>query len=310
MAGRTLLAFLAERFRYHTAEEWRERILDGRVTVGGEHATPERRLTRGAVVGYARTEREPDVPTDIRVVHDEGGVVVIDKPAGLPFHADGTFVTHTVVGVLEHRLGARLRPIQRLDRETSGLCVLARDRATARALQTELAAHGFEKTYDAIVRGVVTRDRFVVDAPIAHHPDSEISVRRAVVAPGTPGAGSAMTEFEVIARGARATWLRCRPRTGRTHQIRVHLDSAGAPLFGDKLYGRTDQEHLAWLAHVKAGGDPAWGDTLEAPRQMLHASALAFTDPERNRRLAFSAPPPEDFLRCVRREIGDAPTSA
>jgi len=142
----------------------------------------------------------------------------------------------------------------------------------------------------------------LVDGPIGHNQGSEISIRRAVVAADAAAAQPAITEFEVIARARRATWLRCRPRTGRTHQIRVHMESLGVPLIGDKIYGRSDAEYLAWLAHVKAGGDAAWHGRLGAARQMLHASRLAFPDPHTGARREFRLAPPPDFIDCARRE--------
>jgi len=226
-AGSALLDFLAGRFRYHSRGEWATRIADGRVTIDGERATPQRILAKGEVVGYLRTEREPDAPTDVRVVFDRGGIVVVDKPAGLPFHADGAFLTRTVVGVLERELGVRLRPVQRLDRETSGLCVLARDRATARALHEELAARDFEKTYDALVRGVPEFRHTIVDAEIGRKPGSEIAIRRAVVTAGTPGAEPALTAFEVVASGSRSAWLRAAPSIPHAWCERIAPDPAG-----------------------------------------------------------------------------------
>jgi 23S rRNA pseudouridine1911/1915/1917 synthase len=298
-AGRSLLAFLVARFRYHDAAGWSERIADGRVTVDGVRAAADLPLGRGARVAYRRPAAEPEAPVEVRIVHDADGILVVDKPAGLPFHADGAFLTRTVVGVLARRLGAKPRPVQRLDRETSGLCVLARDRAVARALNEELAAHGFDKTYDALVEGRVGPDRLVLEGWIGRDPASAVSIRRAVVPDGTPGADPARTEVEVLARGADRTWLRCVPRTGRTHQIRVHLAAAGHPLVGDKLYGRSDEDFLAFVAHVKAGGDAACGGRFGADRQLLHARRLCFTAPRSGERLVFEVDPPPDFLAAA-----------
>ncbi|MBK8975009.1 MAG: RluA family pseudouridine synthase [Planctomycetes bacterium] len=295
-AGRTLLEFLVGRFRYHDEAGWRARIADGRITVNGLRTIPTHRLARAAVVAYVRPAAEPDAPTDVRILHDDDGIVAIDKPAGLPFHADGAFLTRTVVGVLAGVLGVKLRPVQRLDRETSGVCVLARDATTARALNEQIAAHGFDKVYEAIVRGVIAADRLELDGAIGRDPHSEISIRRAVLPSDAIGAEPAHTDVEVLARCADRTLVRCRPRTGRTHQIRVHLAHAGHPVLGDKLYGRTDAEFLAFVAHVKAGGDAAFGNRCGAPRHMLHARWLSFTDPRTGRRLRFEAEPPADFL--------------
>src|SRR5690606_18142881 len=196
------------------------------------------------------------------------------------------------------------------DRETSGLCVLARDRGSARALQEQLARGGFDKTYLALVRGRVADEAMELDAAIGRDLASPISIRRAVVDPAQPDAAAAVTALRCIARGAEATLLECRPRTGRTHQIRVHLAHLGHPLVGDRLYGRSDDEFLAWVRHVKAGGDPAWPGVADAPRQMLHASALEFDRPAGGQRLRFTAALPADFLAALRRAGIEPPAGA
>lgn len=295
-AGLTLLEFLAARFRYHGSDAWGERIADGRVRVNGQRVGPGEPLARGDRVAYDRPAAEPDVPTDVRVVHDAGGVVVVDKPAGLPVHGDGTFITRTVVGVLARELGTRLRPVQRLDRETSGLCVLARTRAAARALQEALADPSAHKEYDALGLGVAPFDQRVVDLPIGRAVDSTVSIRRGVVAPDDPAGQVAWTGVRVHARGADRTWFRCTLGTGRTHQIRVHLEALGHPLLGDKLYGRSDEDFLAFVRAMKAGEAPdSRADGFGARRQMLHARVLSFPDPVSAAPLRFEVEPPQDF---------------
>ncbi len=307
-AGVALLEFLAARFRYLDRAAWAEEIAAGRVSVDGRRVGGETILRAGAEVATRRVVREPDAPTEVRIVHDEGGIVVVDKPAGLPFHADGAFVTRTVVGVVARLLGKGLLPLQRLDRETSGLCLFARDRATARALQLAASSGSFDKRYDAIVRGVVVPDDVVLDAWIGIARDSVISLRRAAFAAGTAEAQPARTELSVLARAVDASLVRCRLCTGRTHQIRVHLEQFGHPLIGDKLYGRDDRSYLEWVAHAKAGGDLAWDGRAGAPRQMLHAASLRVRLSPSAPELSFTAPWPEDFRTCAR-SLGLSPAS-
>ena len=294
--GWTLLEFLVERFRYLDAAGWRDRIAAGRVTVAGESPESERLLKRGEVVAYRKEHVEPPAPTDVDVLHDADDLVVVAKPAGLPFHADGAFLYRTLVGVLADRLGPGLRPVQRLDRETSGVCVLARTRRLAGALQEALAVG--TKEYDALVRGAWARDHDVIDGPIGPSPDSAIGIRRAVVPPDAPGAQAAHTVCEIRARSATATLVRCRITTGRTHQIRVHLEHRGHPVLGDKLYGRDDADYLGWVQRVKAGG--AADEAVDGfGRQLLHAHRIAFTHPRTGCDVAFEAPWPDDFARAV-----------
>jgi RluA family pseudouridine synthase len=293
-AGRRLLDFLSARFRYHPREVWSEHVAAGRVTVGGARVGPEHELRRGDVVAYRKHHVEPEAPTAIAVLHDAHGVLVVDKPAGLPCHGDGAFLARTLVAVLTRRLGARPSIVQRLDRETSGVCALARDRATARALHAQLAAGAMRKTYLALVHGVVAPEHTTLDLPIGHAADSQVSIRRAAGARAA-GARPARTDFEMVARGAAHTLLRCRPHTGRTHQIRVHLEALGHPVVGDKLYGRSDEEFIAFVARVKARGG-AGGEL----RQMLHAAALELTVPSTGEPLRCSAPLPADFAAALR----------
>ncbi len=299
-AGRTLVDFLVGRFRYHDRGGWELRIGDGRVRVNGARVPAEQLLARGDSVSYDRPAAEPDVPTDVRIVHDGAGIVVVDKPAGLPVHADGTFITRTVVGVLAQRLGTRLRPVQRLDRETSGLCVLARTRAVARDLQAALGAGGVRKEYDALGAGVAAFDAQQVALPIGRAPGSSVSIRRGILPPDAPGAQSARTAVRVHARGEDRTWFRCALGTGRTHQIRVHLEALGHPLLGDKLYGRSDEDFLRFVEAMKAGQAPAsFTDASGAARQMLHARLLSFPDPAGGEALSFEVGPPDDFLAAA-----------
>ncbi|MFO1053204.1 MAG: RluA family pseudouridine synthase [Planctomycetota bacterium] len=297
-AGVALLEFLATRFRYFDREAWRREIEAGHVAVDGRRGTPDRVVGAGTVVGTRRVLREPAVPTEVRVVHDAAGILVVDKPAGLPFHADGVFITHTLVAVLASRLGPGLEPLQRLDRETSGLCLFARERQVARALRA-VGAPPIHKAYDAIARGVIEGDEFTVDAPIGLRGDSAVALRRGVLQTGAADARDARTSFRVLARGRDATLLRCVLHTGRTHQIRVHLESIGHPLVGDKLYGRTDDEYLAWVAHVKQGGDVAFDGRFGAPRQMLHARRLELVSPLEGTALRLDATWPDDFRVCA-----------
>ena len=299
-AGHTLVGWLATRFRYLDERGWREQITAGRVQRNGRGARPDEQLATGDVVAYRPVHEEPRADLAIEVLADEPDFAVVFKPAHLVAHADGAFVKNTFFRVLERRYRDRGQPVRlalahRLDRETSGLLVVAKTTAGGRSLQQQFEAGTVAKEYRAIVHGVVGADAFVADGAIGRDPDSAISIRRAVLPATAPGARPASTTFRVDERFAAHTLLTAVPHTGRTHQIRVHLTHAGHPLVGDKLYGRSDAEYLDYVRFVKQGGDPAWDGRLPAGRQLLHAATLAFDDPRTGARLRFEAPLPADM---------------
>jgi 23S rRNA pseudouridine1911/1915/1917 synthase len=293
--GQPLLEWLTERFRYALRATWAARIAGGDVRVNGAPSEPDAPLAAGDRVSYLRSDPEPTVDRAVRIVHADDDLLVADKPAHLPMHSAGPFITNTCVAVLREQLGlaprARLHPIQRLDRETSGLCAVARTRAAARSLQSQLEAGKLTKRYLAIVDGVLVQDELRIDAPIGRHPASAVAIRRAVVDGGQP----ARTRCRVRARSAAFTLLEIDLETGRTHQIRVHLESIGHPVAGDVLYGRDDAAFLAFVAHVKAGGDARAFPGRACARQMLHACAVAFAHPRDGCALEFESELPEEM---------------
>src|SRR5262245_46613770 len=298
--GTTLLDYLLQRFPYHDRTTWLGEIAAGRLLVDERPGRAEYVLRRGTSVTYLKEHREPIVDDDIRVMHDDGAIVVTEKPAHLPMHADGPFMRNTFIHVLRTKLASpALQLVHRLDRETSGLCVVPRSRAARIALQDQFRTGTVQKTYVAVVHGRVERD-FVCEQPIGLAGSSAVALRRTAL-PEAIEPRPACTRFEVLKRGETRTMLRCVPETGRTHQIRVHLEAAGFPLLGDKLYGRSDADYLAFVAHVKAGGDARDVPADQPDRHLLHASELCFDHPKTGQRLAFSSTPPAIFEAWLER---------
>ncbi len=293
-AGGTVLDYLTQRFRYRSAAAWRDEIEAGRVRLEGRPAKPSDLLRAGVELVWETVHREPFANVAVRVLQRGAGFVLVDKPAHLPAHADGPFVRRTLVQISRDLVAnQRLQLVHRLDRETSGLCVLAGDDPTRRHLQRQFAEGAVAKTYLAIVRGELQSD-FTVDAPIGRAAASSIALRRSAAADARDPQ-PARTEFAVIARGGGRTLLRCHPATGRTHQIRVHLEACGAPLLGDKLYGHPDAHYLAFVERVKREGDARRVPAGEPDRHLLHASDLAFTDPADGTTVRCHCEPPADF---------------
>jgi RluA family pseudouridine synthase len=275
--GMPLVAFLAQRFPYLTADGWQEEIRQGRISLRKAPPTPTSRVRRGDDLTWLRTTSEPEVDRDVTIVHQEADFVVVDKPAHLPCHADGPFQRNTLVYLLREQLGP-VQLVHRLDRETSGLMVAARTERARAALDQQFRQGLVQKHYLAIVRGRVPAN-FVAEQSIGRDPASAIALRRAAVEMGSTDAQPARTEFEVLDRGQDRTLLRCIPKTGRTHQIRVHLMAHGFPILGDKLYGRSDEDYLRFVQHVKQGGSARWSPDGGPDRQLLHAASLSFAHP-------------------------------
>ena len=302
-AGTSLLDFLCGRFRYHDRAEWEAIILRGSVSVNGTPSTPDYLLQKGDIVSYTVELREPPVDRSITILREEESFLAAAKPGNLPSHADGNFIKNTFIYILRERMKAAgytgpVKLVHRLDRETSGIIVVAKTDAAHRALTRQFEKGTVEKEYRAVARGIIKEDSFEVGGAIAPDPTSSISIRQRVVPEGTPGARAASTRFEVMERLRDATLVRCIPATGRTNQIRIHLAHAGHPLAGDKLYGRTDEQFLEFVRSARAGNyDPLpW---METPRHLLHASRLAFDHPVTDARITIESPIPDDILAYI-----------
>ncbi|MBK8096599.1 MAG: RluA family pseudouridine synthase [Planctomycetes bacterium] len=295
--GQPLLEYLCRRFPYLDRDGWLQAIAERRLTIRGAIAHAGQPLRRGDPVTYRRAHREPPVVTEVPILHQDADLVVAAKPAHLPMHADGAFIRNTLVHLLQQRLDPALRLVHRLDRETSGVIVAARTRTAADHLLAQFAAGTVGKQYLAVVRGVVADPVLTVDGPIGRASGSAISLRRAVVAATAADATPARTTFAVLHRGEHHTVLRCTPATGRTHQIRVHLEHVGHPLLGDLLYGQPDHAWLEFVHRVKAGGDPQAPRPDGTTRQLLHASSLTFVHPGATSATTWHSRPPADWLQ-------------
>ena len=267
------------------------------------HASPDRTLVRNDIVSYTVVLREPPVDGAIRILYEEETFLVADKPGNLPSHADGNFIKNTFIFILREILADRdyrgpVKLVHRLDRETSGLMVVAKSDAGHRALVRQFEEGSVEKEYLAVARGVIAPPAFQVSGAIAPDPASSISIRKRVVSDGSPGGRPALTCFEVIERLASSTLVRCLPATGRTNQIRIHLAHAGHPLVGDKLYGRSDEQFLEFVRKARSG-DFAPLPWMETPRHLLHSARLAFNHPVTGERMPFTSSMPEDMNRYL-----------
>ena len=303
-SGQTLLDYLSSRFKYQGRETWETLVLSGKVTVNGKKTGSSHALQKGDRVAYSVALREPPVDRNIQILYEEDSFLVAVKPGQLPSHADGNFIKNTFIYLVTEMLRNKgwkgeVKLVHRLDRETSGLMVVAKQRNAHRNLVAQFEEGRVQKEYRAVVQGRIEEKTWEVRGAIGKDPASKISVRQRMVPEGTPFSKSSLTLFEKMEDLKEAALVQCLPKTGRTNQIRVHLDSIGHPVVGDKLYGRTDEQFLDFIRHVKAGGDPAYPGHLEVPRHLLHASKLAFNHPLTGQSLVFESPLPPDMEEFI-----------
>jgi 23S rRNA pseudouridine1911/1915/1917 synthase len=280
-------------------------IADKAVTVDGKPARASRLLTRGERVTVRFPEDQPPrtlkpAAIPLVVVFEDEHLAVIDKPAGLvvhpaPGHWDDTLVNALVARGTTLAGGAEGRPgvVHRLDRDTSGLMVVAKTDLAHRRLGAAIAARRVRRTYAALVWGHLDASPTVIDAPLARHQTDR--KRMAITPRGRP----ARTDAWVVARFGVADLLRLELHTGRTHQIRVHLEHIGHPLVGDQTYAGGGSRRVSGAARRDA-------EALEraTPRQALHAAGLAFRHPSTGAQLEFRAEWPADLRETLRLAAG------
>jgi len=295
-AGRSLVDWLTERFTYFDRDEWQREIAAARVQRNGERAAADDVVQAGDVVHYVPPAhpRHAAPRPPITILHQDDDLVAVDKPARFVAHRESAFAANTFLRDVDERTnaGAPLHLVHRLDRDTSGVLLLARRADVVTALQRQFAHGTTTKEYAAVVSGRVAEDAFAIDAPIGPADTSEVAAKRAVVAATARRAKPATTEVAVVERFAANTLLTLRPRTGRTHQIRVHLAHVGHPIAFDPLYGRSDGEYAAHVRRLEAGEPPL-------RRTMLHAASLTVLHPRTQAPLHLVAPWPADFAAFV-----------
>jgi 23S rRNA pseudouridine1911/1915/1917 synthase len=287
-AGLRLDAFLAGSFPYRSRTSWAAFVRAGRVRLNDLPVRPSRALRMGDRIQYVPDPRpEPRVSRAYKVIHEDDQVLAIRKPANLPVHPSGRYFNHTLLLMLLAERGedlgsTELRIVHRLDRETSGVILFGKGKGSASALATQFEHRKVRKRYLAIVHGVPLEDRFEIDAPIGRDPDSPIRKAMTVRFDGRP----ARTRFRVLRRGPAHALVLAQPRTGRLHQIRVHLRHAGLPIVGDKVYGLDPELFLRFVAGTLSDADRG---RLIWRRQALHAWSVAIRHPENGRWITLRA---------------------
>lgn len=287
-SGERIDALLARLVPELTRSAAQRLLEEGLVTLGGVPVKKNRRTEPGEV--YAALLPEPELPEPepqdipLDIVYEDADVVVVNKPRGMvvhpaPGHPDGTLVNALLwhCGASLSGVGGERRPgiVHRIDKDTSGLIIAAKNDFAHLALSAQLANRSLSRVYEAVARGEFREEAGTVDAPIGRHP-----TERKRMAVTERGSRPAVTHWEVIARYRGWTHIRCRLETGRTHQIRVHMAYIGHPLLGDMVYGAKKPER-----------------GLEG--QCLHARELKFLHPRTGEAIHLSTELPEYFQQVL-----------
>nr|MBC7245057.1 RluA family pseudouridine synthase [Chloroflexota bacterium] len=265
-----------------------QKLLDeGRITIAGQVPKASYKVATGDVITVCVPPPEPielqpeDLP--LTIVYEDADIVVVDKPAGMVVHPAHSHRSGTLVNALLAHcpdlggIGGELRPgiVHRLDKDTSGLLVVAKNDAAYRHLQHQFKQRLVHKTYLALTEGILEAAHGVIEAPIGRDPQQR---KRMAVLPR--GGREARTEYRALEYFAQHTLVEAEPITGRTHQIRIHFAFIGHPVAGDRVYGFRKQR-------------------LPLPRQFLHAARLAFTLPASGQPIEFSSPLPDDLAAVL-----------
>ena len=272
-------------------------ISENAVFVNGEPKSKKYQVSVGERVEFSLPEAEEytaeaeDIALDI--VYEDNDIIVINKPSGMVVHpAPGNYSGTLVNALLYHcrdslsGIGGVMRPgiVHRIDKDTSGLLVVAKNDLAHTALSEELSHHGIVREYHALVRGGFKTDTGTVNLPIGRHPEDR--KKMAVLPSGAAGAREAITHYEVLERYGSFTYLKLRLETGRTHQIRVHMSHLGHTLIGDTVYGGGKSAFEKQNARLIDG-------------QALHAKRLILTHPRTKERLEFECELPDNFKRLI-----------
>ncbi|MDQ2824327.1 MAG: RluA family pseudouridine synthase [Verrucomicrobiota bacterium] len=279
--------FLAEQLRAYSRSRLQQLIRAGFVRRNGETARPRDLVRAGDVVDLReppleKIDNRPEA-IPLEILFEDDDLLVVNKAPGLVVHPGAGHAQHTLVNALLHHcpslsgIGGKERPgiVHRLDKETSGCLVVAKNDETHRGLSAQFAERSVEKIYLALVTGKLRKGAGVIEASIGRHP-----VDRQRMSVKSSRGRAAKTEYRVLRSGEKASLVECKLHSGRTHQIRVHLHHVGHPVVGDKIYAPKFARNFS--------------------RQMLHAWKLGFLHPRTGEWKSFEAPMPSDFTAAMK----------
>jgi 23S rRNA pseudouridine1911/1915/1917 synthase len=304
MAGKRIDAYLASRYQDYSRSVIQKVIDASAVLINGQPTKASYKVREGDQIRVWLPELidEPPVAEDIPIgiVYEDDVFTVVNKPAGLVTHPAKGNWTGTLVNALQFHfdtlstVGGDNRPgiVHRLDRDTSGLLIVAKDDKAHKELARQFEARTIQKEYLALVYGTPSRDSDYIEKPLGMHPTNREKVAIRLI---EDGGKEAVTFYEVLERFDGYALVRCKPKTGRTHQIRVHLAHIGHPILADKAYSGRASFSLGDLL----GPDHPEAETVLLARQALHAHSLHLEHPITGEPIDFNAPLPDDMAGAL-----------
>ncbi len=285
--------FLSKEYHYLSRTEWQKEIARGKMSCNGEVITGYDKIIKtGDVITYAgRDSVEPAVDANYTVLYEDKHLLAVNKPGNLPVHPAGIFYHNTLISILQKQYQHKLYLLHRLDRETSGVIILAKNDSVASEISKDF--NTVKKTYIALVHGVPEKDVFTTEVPIRFDTGSGIEHKRIA----HTGAGErACTIFIRIASFNGFSLLKAVPRTGRQHQIRVHLKYEGYPIVGDKLYGC---DETIFHEFIKKGPTDEIERKAGFRRSALHSRSLTLWHPMMHKKICIKAPLQDDMKALI-----------
>jgi 23S rRNA pseudouridine955/2504/2580 synthase/23S rRNA pseudouridine1911/1915/1917 synthase len=303
-AGSSLSGFLTGRFTYHSQAQWDDCVRAGEVLLNHQRTHPSAILSAGDIVEYMAGEvPEPAVDPRFSVLFEDAALLVVNKPPNLPCHPGGRYFNNTLWAVLKTRCNLPyLTCVNRIDRETSGIVLLAKTASAALHCSQQFESQDVYKRYVVLVEGdfpagTVRASGYLISDP-ASPVRKKMRFHPAESFAEIPETGKVCTtRFHRITHRSGITLLEAMPKTGRSHQIRATLCSMGYPVVGDKLYGVDERLFLRFIVDKLNDEDR---ERLRLPRQALHSAELDITHPGTGKTLSFHAPIPDDMNRLLR----------
>lgn len=271
--------FLAEKYPDYSRGYFQRLIKGGSAKVNGREVLPSHGVKPGDEITFEFLEAKKEIPSDadipLGVIYEDDDVLVVNKQPGLVVHPACGHETGTLLNALVAKAGGKYAPlmVHRLDKDTSGVIVIAKNERAKKSLVKQFQSRAIKKVYLAAVKGEVKDKKGHIEAPLGRSPED-----RKKIAVGPNAKKDAITEFTTTFSGKEYSLLEVRPLTGRTHQIRSHLSYIGHPVLGDPTYG-----------------GPEKTSSREFKRQMLHAFRITFSHPSKHKRVVFEAPIPDDM---------------